>query len=440
MKITSLFISLIFLISACTSDIMTPIDNPFSGPSPWPEIRNERINSLLPEAMDRAGVDVWAVICRENNNDPLAMHIGCENAGGTAVFLFSKTDNGIHSIAFSPIGEATALREVAIHDSVTIVARGESAVSMAGDHLQRLNPSVIALNYSSGTALADGLSYTQYRAVVSALGQQLSSRIVSSEELVYEWLSVKLPAEIEILRTAAELTAVWEEEAYKQVIPGVSTDADIARFLKAKMAEYGVGDAWAPEQNPNVNSGVDRGHSHATDKVIMPGDVIQIDFGIRVFDTWVTDIQRFAYVLHPDETEAPEDIQRYWEVAREGVQIAARAMIPGATGYEVDKAQREWMRENGSLPVMWSTGHPVGYVAHDIGPALGGAQEGRTPWPAALKPIRVGNVFAFDGFYSWEIEGGTKTISVEEMVHITENGAEFLVPPQQDLILIPTRK
>jgi Xaa-Pro aminopeptidase len=419
---------------------MTPIDNPFSGPSPWPEIRNERINSLLPEAMDRAGVDVWAVICRENNNDPLAMHIGCENAGGTAVFLFSKTDNGIHSIAFSPIGEATALREVAIHDSVTIVARGESAVSMAGDHLQRLNPSVIALNYSSGTALADGLSYTQYRAVVSALGQQLSSRIVSSEELVYEWLSVKLPAEIEILRTAAELTAVWEEEAYKQVIPGVSTDADIARFLKAKMAEYGVGDAWAPEQNPNVNSGVDRGHSHATDKVIMPGDVIQIDFGIRVFDTWVTDIQRFAYVLHPDETEAPEDIQRYWEVAREGVQIAARAMIPGATGYEVDKAQREWMRENGSLPVMWSTGHPVGYVAHDIGPALGGAQEGRTPWPAALKPIRVGNVFAFDGFYSWEIEGGTKTISVEEMVHITENGAEFLVPPQQDLILIPTRK
>jgi Xaa-Pro aminopeptidase len=437
MKYCILFLAIV--LSSCSNNNQTD-DNPFSGHSPWPEIRIERINTLLPEAMERSGVDVWAVVCRENNNDPLALHIGCENAGGTAVFLFNRIETGIHSIAFSPVGEATALRDVAMHDSVAIVARGESAITMAGDHLRRTNPSVIALNYSSSNALADGLSHTQYQAMISALGPQLANMITSSEVLVYEWLSVKLPAEIEILRTAAELTAAREVEAYKQVIPGESTDADIARFLKSKMAEFGVGDAWAPEQNPNVNSGADRGHSHSTDKVIMPGDVIQIDFGIRVYDTWVTDIQRFAYVLHPDEIEAPEHIQHYWEVAREGVQIAARAMVPGATGYEVDKAQREWMRANGSLPVIWSTGHPVGYVAHDIGPALGGAQEGRTPWPSALKPIRVGNVFAFDGFYSWEIEGGTKTISVEEMVHITENGAEFLVPPQKDLILIPTNR
>lgn len=33
----------------------------------------------------------------------------------------------------------------------------------------------------------------------------------------------------------------------------------------------------------------------------------------------------------------------------------------------------------------------------------------------------------------------TKTISVEEMVVITEDGAEWLVPPQQDLILIRSR-
>ncbi len=29
-------------------------------------------------------------------------------------------------------------------------------------------------------------------------------------------------------------------------------------------------------KNPNVNSGPDRGHSHATDKVIQGGDVIQL--------------------------------------------------------------------------------------------------------------------------------------------------------------------
>jgi hypothetical protein len=33
-------------------------------------------------------------------------------------------------------------------------------------------------------------------------------------------------------------------------------------------------------------------------------------------------------------------------------------------------------------------------------------------------------------------DGQPKTISVEEMVHITDSGAEYLIPPQQDLVLI----
>ena len=34
---------------------------------------------------------------------------------------------------------------------------------------------------------------------------------------------------------------------------------------------------------------------------------------------------------------------------------------------------------------------------------------------------------------------GEKTISVEEMAVITSTGAEFLIPPQEQLILIRTR-
>ena len=87
----------------------------------------------------------------------------------------------------------------------------------------------------------------------------------------------------------------------------VVTDREIADFLEARMEAARVTDGWAPEQNPAVNSGKDRGHSHPTDRVIQPGDFIQTDFGIRVHDMWVTDIQRFAYVLAPGETEAPPE-------------------------------------------------------------------------------------------------------------------------------------
>jgi Xaa-Pro aminopeptidase len=234
-----------------------------------------------------------------------------------------------------------------------------------------------------------------------------------------------------------------ELEAYKTIVPGKTRDSEVARFLKKRMAELGVEDAWAPDQNPNVNSGVDRGHSHATEKVIQPGDFIQTDFGIKVYGIWCTDIQRFAYVLAPGEKTPPAEAIKKWENARQGSRIALAAMKPGVRGYDVDKAQREWMKEASSLYVMWGTGHPVGYWAHDVGPALSGAQTQREPSGAALRTLRPGQTFAFDGFFSWEMtQNGVKsakTISVEEMAVVTADGAKYLVPPQEELILIPSR-
>jgi len=430
------YLIIFLLLSSCGSASQQSPQNPFEGPSPWPDIRAERIQTLLPEAMERADVEAWAVVCRSNNNDPLARHVGCENSVAPAVFLFQLVDNEVFSIVFTPPGEATALQDIALHDSIAVVDRSPGALVEAADYINQNIRGSLALNFSETNEMADGLSFTQYERLTDLLIRPVRNQIVSSEDLVFEWLSVKTPAEIDILRKAAELTAQWEREAYEHVIPNQTTDKDVADFLKSKMKEYGVTDAWSPDQNPAVNSGPDRGHAHPTDKIIRPGDVIQIDFGIKVHDMWVSDIQRFAYVLHPDESEPPSEIQRYWEVARDANRMVFEVMQPGITGLEVDRVQRNWLEENGSMNVMWNTGHPVGYVAHDVGPSLGGAQEGRDPSPTARKPLRVGNVFAYDGFYMWEIDGGTKTISVEEMAVVTENGAEYLTAPQEELILI----
>ncbi|QDP02803.1 M24 family metallopeptidase [Thalassotalea sp. PS06] len=405
--------------------------------NPWPEIRKKRIEQLLPSALKAAKVDAWLSICRENNNDPLADHIGCENAGSTAAFMFYIDNKGFHSVAFSPSSESTALGELGLLNKVVSVPRGESAIQYASDFIKQAKFKRIAINSSDSNAQADGLSYSQRKLIEKALGKDFSERLVSSEEVVYEWLSIKLPEEVEIMTKAAELTAKWQIEAYNTIIPGKTTDADVARFLKAKMAEHGVGDAWAPDQNPNVNSGPDRGHSHSTDKVIMPGDVIQTDFGIKLHDRWVSDIQRFAYVLKPGETAAPENIQYYWQSGRDAGFAAFAAMKPGVRGIDVDAAQSKLMKKHGSEHVMWSTGHPVGYVAHDTGPNLGGSR-GATARPAAYKKLKEGMVFAFDGFHSWKRDDGTfKTISVEEMVVIEKDGARYLIPPQQELILVP---
>ena len=436
-------ITALYATSGCTApstqtDSQTVTDQPFpDNPDLWPSIRQERIRTLLGPAMARAGVDAWIVLARENANDPIASHIGAENAGGLAAFLFfTDAEGNLESLAISPETEATALSEVSPLDDVRSVPRGTSMYVAAADELRNRNPRSIAVN-SSNRNIADGLSYTQRVALEEALGSTLSSRLVSSEEIIIEWLSVKLPKEVEIMRRAAKLTEQLELEAYDQVVPGETTDADLARFLKSRMAELGVVDGWAPDQNPNVNSGPDRGHSHSTEKVIMPGDVIQTDFGIGVHGMWVTDIQRFAYVLRPGESEAPPEVKARWEHAREGSRAAKAAMRPGVRGWDVDLAQREVLQRHGSIPIIWSTGHPVGYWAHDVGPRLGGAAGGAPPSGDAARELRPGQTFAFDGFFGWTREDGTtKTISVEEMVVITADGAEWLIDPQEEWILI----
>lgn len=435
-----LYVSLIFLIGCNTKQKQLKEIDPstYWGKNPWPEIRKKRINKLLPNALQEAKVDCWLVLCRENNNDPLADHIGGENAGGNAVFLFYNDDRGFHSKVFSPSGESTALDELNIHDEVVSVPRGISTIDLAINFIKNKNFETIAINSSISNSIADGLSYTQRKEIENLLGKD-SKKLISSSELVYNWLSIKLPEEVAILTKAAKLTAEFQIEAYKTVIPGKSTDADIAKFLKQKMLDYGVKDGWSPDQNPNVNSGPDRGHSHATNKIIMPGDVIQIDFGIKVYDRWVSDIQRFAYVLKNDEVKAPENIQFYWESGKAGNRAALSAMKPGVKGVDVDKAQRILMKKAKSEFVMWSTGHPVGYVAHDVGPNLGGSQSTHVR-PASEKKLKEGMTFAFDGFHAWKLSDTTlKTISVEEMAVVTKDGARYLIQPQENLILIPSK-
>ncbi|AKF79517.1 peptidase M24 [Myxococcus fulvus 124B02] len=408
---------------------------------PWPRIRKERIQKLLPQAMARANVDVWVVLCRENDNDPLAIHVGGENAGGTAAFLFLRQGDTVRSLALSPVSEATALREVAPLDEVISVERGQDLYAQIAARLSAAKPARIAINASTSVTVADGLSSSQRAALEKALSPALRKKLVSSEDVVSEWLSVKLPEEVDILRKAAALTAQLQIEAYATVVPGKTRDSDVAKFLKKRMAELGVGDAWAPDQNPAVNSGPLRGHSHATEKVIQPGDFIQTDFGIRVGNLWVTDIQRFAYVLAPGQKEVPKDALEKWEKGRQGNRVALAALKPGASGWDVDKAQRVWMKEAGSEPMnMFGTGHPVGYWAHDVGPALSGGAKDKPKQGQSTRIIRVGQVFAFDGFFAWK-EGpdAMRVLSVEEMAVVTETGAEYLIPPQEDLVLIPSR-
>ncbi len=216
----------ILFSAACAPPEAPAPEHPFTG-DPWPEIRATRIVTLLPEAMDRNGLDAWLIVCRENNNDPMAVHVGCENAGGQAGFLFFRTADGLSPIAISPRGEATSLAELKQHDEVLVIERGTSIWDHTRQLFERFQPETIAINTGS-SPVADGLSHTQYEALKNGIGSDWMARTISAEPLIIDWLSVKTPEEIEIMRRAAALTAQWEVEAYEAAVGGQTTDREIA--------------------------------------------------------------------------------------------------------------------------------------------------------------------------------------------------------------------
>ena len=215
---------------AVVGDAPAPRADDFTGPNPWPAIRKERIATLLPAAMRETNVDAWVSLFRENANDPLALHLGGENAGAPSAVIVTRRGDAVRTVMLSGFGEAIALRELGTHDSVVVYDGTTVALYRAiADRLRASGAQRIAINSGEGSGIADGLSATQRRGLEQALGPAWARRLVPSHDLVQAWLGVKLPAEVEIMKRAAALTARLEVEAYAQVVPGVTKDSDIAR-------------------------------------------------------------------------------------------------------------------------------------------------------------------------------------------------------------------
>ena len=406
---------------------------------PWPAIRRQRIEQLLPAAMDAGKADAWIMFCRENNNDPLARHVGGEHAGRLTAFVFTRTATGVDSYVIAPSTEAITLAERLPYAKVVAGATDRTPFELVAEYLRTKASKAIAIN-KSGLAVADGLTATFFDQLTTALGPDSAARLVSSEELVHRWLGVKVPAEIEIMRKAAVLTSRLEYEALDTIQPGKTTNGDLQRQMRRRVEELGLGHAW--DDNPGIQSGLDRGRGSDAARVIIGGDIIDIDFGIKVFDIWCTDVQRFAYVLRPGETTVPEEIRHAWQSAKQSTRKMVAAMRPGVAGWEVDRVQVEWMESQGSLRHWAGTGHSVGYWAHDVGPSISGYSKDGPPRGAGTRKLEPGMIFAFDGNFVWAAEDagqkGTRSITLEEMAAVTATGAEYLSPVQEELVLIPS--
>jgi Xaa-Pro aminopeptidase len=262
-------------------------------------------------------------------------------------------------------------------------------------------------------------------------GTPHADRLVSAEPVISALRGRKTPTELARIRQAVEITDEIYRKTFDFVRVGM-TEIEIGEYMQSLAREYGVGLAWPAENCPAVNSGPDSpiGHNGPTDIRVERGHLLHFDFGVR-YDEYCSDIQRAAYVLRDDETEAPAEVQRGFITIRTAIEKAREAMKTGVTGNSIDVISREIVTDSGYPEYPHALGHQLGRVAHDGGALLGPLWEKYGDSPN--QKLEVGQVFTIEPSLAVANYG---MMGIEEDVLITENGAEYFTEPQREIVLI----
>ncbi|MBN2147033.1 MAG: aminopeptidase P family protein [Anaerolineales bacterium] len=373
-------------------------------------------------------IDLWLTFVRETpaHRDPVLPLIYGLDLTWQSALIFTRQGQRIAIVGSL---EGAAARRTQAYDEIILYDQGIRQVLR--QTLTRLDPQTIGINYSLNDVHADGLSYGLYQVLLAHLeGTPYAKRLVSAEHICGALRARKTPTEIARMRAAVATTLEIYEQTFDYAQVGM-TEERIGKFMHQQLARRGLSPAWQAESCPAVNTGPESevGHAGPTDLIVQPGHLLHFDFGVKQ-DGYCSDIQRMMYFLAPGETQPPPAVKHGFETIVNAVQAAVKAMRPGVRGREIDAIARGAVTSAGYPEYLYGTGHHVGRTVHDGAGMLGPLWEkyGDTP----NYPLEPGHIYTVEPGLAVPGHG---YVGLEEDVLVTENGAEFLGPPQTELII-----
>ena len=417
-------------------------------------IRREKFDIILPKAMRENEIDMWIHMMREGNPDPLTIDLG----GHLGYFVF--TDRGGNRIERAVLGSYNDMLQLT--GAYDIFGSEEEL----GQFVAERNPKRIAVNMSEWIAVADGLSHTGYLKLIEALGERYAERLVSAGQLITDFRTRRVMSEIVVYGQLGEITRQLLERALsKEVItPGVTTLEDVAWWMENQLLARGMGSTFG-FCTPNVIHSVEsEGSEYRSNQyVIQRGDLLQYDYGIS-FMNFGTDFKRVVYVLREGETAVPPGIQNGWDQALKAREVIRKNIKLGRTAGETLKNLGSALEEAGFNYIHLTTDpmlgggpslepeeHPeypmktkVWIDCHCVG-NTGNSEVASGPSIAGFRPdrahvtIKPNNLFAFEfvAFTPVPEWGGRKVrFNIEDDAIVTENGVEWLYPPNERILLI----
>ncbi|MEC8598957.1 MAG: M24 family metallopeptidase [Bacteroidota bacterium] len=400
------------------------------------KIQKERIQNLLPKLMDEQDLDLWVLITREYNEDPVVKTLlppTWLNARRRTILVFSKTKNKIDAVAITRYNFGKNIR------SIWDKEKEPNQWKALSDYIISQNPNKIGINISDNYGIADGLAKTDFDGIMNSLPVKFQKRIVSAESLAVRWIETRTPIEMSIYNTLVEITHNIIKEAFssKVITPGVTTTDDVVWWMREKVSSLGLKTWFHPTVDVQRTGQSDLYGFDGESKfdIINSGDLVHCDFGITYL-TLNTDCQELAYVLRPNETEAPEYLKKALKKGNDVQDDLTSNFKKGRTGNTTLKMAIQASKAKGLRPQIYT--HPLGLYGHSAGTTYGmwDAQDG-VPG-SGDHPLHENTVYAIELNAKVYIKEWDKDIRVmlEEAGYFGPNGFRYVNGRQTKLLLI----
>ncbi len=436
-KTMKYLVSLLFLISLTTAFAQYPtVLSQREQARVIDELLDDRLRTVLPGLMKREGIDMWLVMSREYNEDPVIKTLL------PATWMAARRTTML--IAFDKGTEMEYLA-VARYDVGKVFKRAWDPDANAdqwaqlGKLIAERNPQKIAVNKAPQWGHADGLTSNDYDNLMRVLPKNLQPKVVSAEKLAVAWLETRSEKEMAIYQQICRIAhnIIAEGFSDKVIQPGVTTTEDVVWWYREKIKELKL-DTWF---HPSVS--IQRNESDAiTAKrpaplVILPGDFLHVDFGITYLRL-NTDTQEHAYVLKAGETEAPAYLKNAFAKGNRLQDIFTNNFKEGKTGNNIVADSRKAAIAEGITPSIYT--HPIGYHGHAAGTTLGqwDSKENQVPgsgdYPMHLKTAYSIELNCTVNIPEWKKD---VRIQLEEDGYFDETGFRYIDGRQTEIILIP---
>jgi len=398
-------------------------------------ILRKRLDNILPDSMRQANLDMWIILCQEDDYDPVFKTMIPLDTWAPIlqmlIFYDRGGDEGVERINLSMTDTSD------LYDRPWKGVHYEEQWTQLREIIEARHPERVGINIGRVNWAAGGLTYNLYQQLVEAV-PAITGKLVSAEKACEYWLMTLTPEELEIFNHVARIAHEMIAECFnaRSITPGITTTEDLEWAYWQRSLNLGLELSFKPFFRLIRREATKAVHP-VEDKIIRCGDFLHCDVGIRYMRI-NSDHQELAYILPDGETHAPEGFTRLLAEGNRLQKIFMSEFKLDLTGNELLANILSSARQQ-DVPNPRVYSHSLGLYLHEPGPLIG------LPWEQEKNPGRGDVVLRHHACFTMELsvedavaewDGQKVRLGLEQDVKFTERGCEPLDGVQTSFHLI----